>query len=244
MRNDGAEPTRPMAADPRRRRLAAAIFLAVVAVAAGVAGALYLVDPAGGGWAETVSPKAFRELILSWGMWGVAASILLMVVHSFIPFPAEFVAVANGMCLGLVWGTVITWIGAMLGAMLAFALSRAFGRPWVERMIRRRHWDTLDDWSGRRGGEVVLVCRFIPLIAFNLINYAAGLSRMSYVTFFWATAIGILPMTALMVVLGAKMYDLAWWAWLGIVVAGMALWLLASHVLTRLTTRDGPADSE
>jgi len=30
-------------------------------------------------------------------MWGVIASILLMVAHSFIPFPAEFVAIANGM---------------------------------------------------------------------------------------------------------------------------------------------------
>ncbi len=244
MRNDGVDPTPPMTVDPHRRRLATAIFLAVVAVAAAVAGALYLVDPAGGGWAETVSPKAFRDLILSWGMWGVAASILLMVVHSFIPFPAEFVAVANGMCFGPVWGTVITWIGAMLGAMLAFALSRAFGRPLVERMIRRRHWNTLDDWSGRRGGEVVLVCRFIPLIAFNLINYAAGLSRMSYVTFFWATGIGILPMTALMVVLGAKMYDLSWYAWLGVAIAGLALWLVASHVLTRLTTQGRSADRE
>ncbi len=225
-----------MIADRPRRRLAAAIFLAIVLIAGLAAVALYIADPAGGGWIETVSPEAFKELILSWGMWAIAASILLMVVHSFIPFPAEFVAVANGMCFGPVWGTVITWVGAMLGAMLAFALSRAFGRPLVERMIRRRHWGTLDDWSGRRGGEIVLVCRFIPLIAFNLINYAAGLSRMSYVTFFWATGIGILPMTALMVVLGAKMYDLAWFAWLGVAIAGLGMWLAASHVLARLTT--------
>ena len=86
------------------------------------------------------------------------------------------------------------------------------------------------------------MCRFIPLIAFNLINYAAGLSRMSYLTFFWATGIGILPMTALMVVLGAKMYDLAWYAWLGIAVGGLALWVLAGHVLARLTAPDRPPD--
>ncbi len=215
--------------------MAAAIFLAIVLIAGLAAVALYIADPAGDGWIETISPEAFRELILSWGMWGVAASILLMVVHSFIPFPAEFVAVANGMCFGPVWGTVITWVGAMLGAMLAFALSRTFGRPLVERMVRRRNWITLDQWSGRRGGEVVLVCRFIPLIAFNLINYAAGLSRISYATFFWATGLGILPMTTLMVVLGAKMYDLSWFAWLGVAIVGLALWLAASVVLTRLT---------
>ncbi len=233
-----------MMTDPARRRLAAVIFLAVVLIEVVVAGALYLVDPAGGGWGEAVSPEAFKTLILSWGMWGVAASILLMVAHSFVPFPAEFVAVANGMCYGPVWGTVITWIGAMLGAVAAFALSRACGRKLVERLVRRRHWETLDDWSATRGGAVVLVCRFIPLIAFNLINYAAGLSRMSYATFLWATGIGILPMTTLMVVLGAKMYDLPWVAWLGIAVVGLTLWLAASYVLTRLTTPDREATRE
>ena len=43
-------------------------------------------------------------------------SCLLMVLHSFVPFPAEFVAMANGMLYGPIWGTVITWSGAMLGA--------------------------------------------------------------------------------------------------------------------------------
>ncbi len=230
-----------------RRRVRAAVVVALVSIAClavVVAGALYLVDPAGGGWGEVMSPEAFKALILSWGMWGVAASILLMVAHSFVPFPAEFVAVANGMCYGPLWGTVITWIGAMLGALASFALSRAFGRPLVERLVRRRHWDTLDDLSATRGGEVVLVCRFIPLIAFNLINYAAGLSRMSYATFLWATGIGILPMTTLMVVLGAKMYDLSWVAWLGVAVVGLALWLAASYVLTRLTTPSSEATRE
>ena len=42
-----------------------------------------------------------------------------MVLHSFIPFPAEFLAIANGMVFGPVLGTVITWSGAMAGALLA-----------------------------------------------------------------------------------------------------------------------------
>src|SRR3546814_5458492 len=76
-----------------------------------------------------ISVEAFEDVILSWGHWGVLASIGLMVLHSFVPFPAEFVALANGMLYGPVWGTIITWIGAMLGAFLALCLSRAFGRP-------------------------------------------------------------------------------------------------------------------
>ncbi len=46
------------------------------------------------------SVAAAEELILSWGPWGVAASIGLMILHSFLPFPAEVIALANGMVYG------------------------------------------------------------------------------------------------------------------------------------------------
>ncbi len=44
----------------------------------------------------------------------------------------------------------------------------------------------------------LLILRLIPIIAFNLINYAVGLARISWWTFTWTTGLGILPMTLLM----------------------------------------------
>ncbi|MFQ5784100.1 MAG: TVP38/TMEM64 family protein [Alphaproteobacteria bacterium] len=185
------------------------------------------------GWSEKLSVRAFRELILSWGPWGVAAAIGLMVLHSFVPFPAEFVAFANGMCFGLLWGMVITWAGAMIGAFLSFALARWLGRPFVERAARRGEMRRLDDWLARQGGHAVFLGRFLPVISFNLINYAAGLMRISWWTFAWATGLGILPMTALMVVLGERYETLSWWSWLLILAAGPVLWLVARRALPR-----------
>ncbi len=51
-------------------------------------------------WGQEVSVQRIEDLIRSWGMWGVLGSICLMIVHSFVPFPAEFVAFANGMIYG------------------------------------------------------------------------------------------------------------------------------------------------
>ncbi|MEO8837262.1 MAG: hypothetical protein ABI351_00955, partial [Herbaspirillum sp.] len=45
-------------------------------------------------------------VIQSWGAWGVLGSISLMAVHSFLPFPAEVIALANGMVYGPLWGTI------------------------------------------------------------------------------------------------------------------------------------------
>ena len=180
-----------------------------------------------------MSIQTFVETIRGWGAWGVAGSIGLMVVHSFVPFPAEFLAFANGMLYGPYWGTLITWSGAMIGAAVAFGLSRRLGRPFVERMVSERHWETLDDWAARNGWQAVLVGRFFPVIAFNLINYAAGLTRISWWQFLWTTGLGILPMTAIMVAMGDNMEHLGWEAWAGLLLGGLVLWLILKAVRRR-----------
>ncbi|MFQ5772943.1 MAG: TVP38/TMEM64 family protein [Kiloniellaceae bacterium] len=177
------------------------------------------------GWDYGLAMQDVERTIRSWGALGVAAAIGLMVVHSFVPFPAEFLAIANGMLYGPVWGTVITWTGAMLGAFLAFGLARWLGRPFAEIVIARRNWHAIDDWTAERGAYVVLVSRLIPLIAFNLINYAAGLSRISWWTFAWTTGVGILPLTVLMVVMGHSVHTLGWESWAALVAGALVLWL-------------------
>ena len=180
-----------------------------------------------------LSVAAVERAILAWGAWGIAASILLMVLHSFVPFPAEFVAMANGMLYGPVWGTLITWTGAMLGAYLAFGLARWLGRPFVRTMVAERHQAAIDRWAERQGGGVLLFSRFVPVISFNLINYAAGLTAISWWTFSWATGLGILPLTVLMVVLGDGLWSGESGLWLWLIAAAVVGWLLWWAVAAR-----------
>jgi len=72
------------------------------------------------------SAEAVTEHIKSFGVWGQLAIVALMIVHSFIPFPAEFVALAAGVCFGFVHGTVLTWSGAMTGAFVSFWITKYF----------------------------------------------------------------------------------------------------------------------
>ena len=183
------------------------------------------------GWNPGISVQDIEDRILSWGPWGVAGSIGLMVLHSFLPFPAEFLALANGMLYGPVWGLAITWIGAMLGAFASFGLARGLGRPCVARMVARRDWQALDDWAAQQGGGMILVARFIPVIAFNLVNYAAGLTRISWWTFTWSTGLGILPVTVLMVIMGDNIDTLAWEWWLLLLAMALGLWFAVRRKL-------------
>jgi uncharacterized membrane protein YdjX (TVP38/TMEM64 family) len=180
----------------------------------------------------TPTVEGFEAEIRSWGAWAVAGSILLMVAHSLIPFPAELITFANGMLFGPVWGVVITWIGAMLGAVLAFALARWLGRPFVDALMNERHRAAVDSWARRQGIGVLLASRLMPLISFNAINYAAGLTPVSWWTFLWTTGLGILPITTLLVMTGDQVWNGRGHAWIWLVAAaclGALIWWLIAR---------------
>jgi uncharacterized membrane protein YdjX (TVP38/TMEM64 family) len=167
----------------------------------------------------TADVESFAE---AWGAWSAAASILLMVLHSFMPLPAEVIAIANGMLFGPVWGIVVTWIGAMLGAALAFAFARGIGRPIARRLVSERRWRAIESWNAHP--STLLLVRLIPVISFNLVNYAAGVTGIGWWTFLWTTGLGILPITAASVVFGDRMMSITWPVWLLIAVCVLALW--------------------
>jgi uncharacterized membrane protein YdjX (TVP38/TMEM64 family) len=188
-----------------------------------------------------LSVEAVEAEIQAFGMWGVAIAILLMVLHSFVPFPAELVAMANGMLYGPVFGTLITWTGAMLGAWLAFGLARRLGRPFVHAMVSERHRAAIDRWAERQGGGVLLFSRFVPVISFNLINYAAGLTAISWWTFTWATGLGILPLTCLMVLMGDRLWSGEGGLWIWLIAAALLGWLLWWALVVRRRPRGNPS---
>jgi uncharacterized membrane protein YdjX (TVP38/TMEM64 family) len=185
----------------RRIAIAAAVLLALVGL-----GVLLAFTEMGSNLDVNVLAGRIRDL----GSWGYAAVIGLMVVHSFVPFPAEILALCAGAVYGTLWGTVLIWVGAMIGASLSFALARWLGRPFVNAVLGPVSRARFDGWTMKQGALALLVARFIPVIAFNLINYCAGLTRVGWGTFLWTTGLGILPLTILMVAMGSAMMQLTW----------------------------------
>lgn len=181
---------------------------------------------AAGLWHDPVSAHAVTAWVTAHPAWGPLAAILAMVLHAFLPLPAEAIAMVNGALFGLWLGTLLTWCGAMLGAVLSYGLARWLGeralRPW----LARRHRPVLARWSHAPGPASWLFVRFIPVISFNLINYVAGLARLPFATFLWTTALGILPLTVATVMLGHRLRYCPPYVWALVAVAGFsALWL-------------------
>ncbi|TDA67552.1 MAG: TVP38/TMEM64 family protein [Clostridia bacterium] len=119
-----------------------------------------------------------------------------MVLQALVlPLPAFIITFTNAWLYGWAWGAALSWSGAMLAALLCYGLARWFGRPLVESLVGGRNLAAADAFFTRYGAQAVLITRLIPVISFDLVSYAAGLTSVGLWTFFWATGLGQLPAT-------------------------------------------------
>jgi uncharacterized membrane protein YdjX (TVP38/TMEM64 family) len=162
------------------------------------------------------------------GLWGPVLIVMLMTVAVVAsPIPSAPVALAAGAAYGHVWGTVQVVIGAELGALIAFGLARVLGHD----VLRRVFGDRVD--AGLLGSQTALTAtvfasRLMPFVSFDMISYAAGLSRLHAWRFALATLAGIIPASFLLAHFGGEAVsgDLgrATWAVLGLgLVTGLPL---------------------
>ena len=137
-----------------------------------------------------------RELLtaLRGTWWGPLAFVALYGVLSAFNFSGLVLTLAGGALFGFWWGALFNTLGANLGATGAFWLARALGREGLRALVGDR-FSGIDRLAEARGPMWLLRLRLIPVVPFNLLNLAAGVSAMPWRAFAAATAIGILPGT-------------------------------------------------
>lgn len=193
--------------DTRRVRR---IRLALAGAGLLAAGLFYLLSPGFRSEIELVSGilargdvAALQDYILSFGAWAPVVSTLLMVLQAIAaPLPAFLITFANGLAFGAFWGGLLSVFGASVAAAVSFGLARALGRGPVEALVGGTSLESADHWFARYGAYAVLVGRLIPVLSFDVISFAAGLTRMRFPGFLLATIVGMAPATFVYAYLG------------------------------------------
>lgn len=140
--------------------------------------------------------EGLKEYILSFGIWAPIISFLLMILQSVAaPLPAFVITFANAALFGWVKGAILSWTSAMAGAALCFYIAKFLGRDTVEKITSKFAIKNMDEFFERYGKHTILIARLLPFMSFDLVSYAAGLTSMSFISFFVATGIGQLPAT-------------------------------------------------
>lgn len=127
------------------------------------------------------------------GIWWVGPAFALGYGLSVgVGLPGLIPTLLGGAAFGFFPGIVWVTIGANLGANLAFWLARRLGRGALEGFFGSR-LGAFDRYSDTAGFQGLLVLRLLPIAPFTLLNFAAGLTTISWPDYALATVIGILP---------------------------------------------------
>jgi uncharacterized membrane protein YdjX (TVP38/TMEM64 family) len=149
-----------------------------------------------------------RELIHG---YGALAPIIYMLFYTIAPalfLPGLPITIVGGILFGPFWGVVYTITSATAGACIAFLVSRYVARDWVEQKLRSPGWRELDEGVEKHGWKIVAFTRLIPLLPFNLLNYAFGLTKIKFVHYALATFVCMLPACIAFVVFSSSLLDL------------------------------------
>ena len=111
------------------------------------------------------------------------------------PLPAFLITFANANLFGWWKGAILSWSSAMAGAAVCFYIAKILGRDVAEKLTSKAGLEQIDTFFERYGKNTILICRLLPFVSFDIVSYAAGLTSMSFASFFIATGIGQLPAT-------------------------------------------------
>ena len=137
-----------------------------------------------------------RDFVASYGAYATVISFLLMIFQSIAaPLPAFLITFANANLFGWWQGAILSWTSAMAGAVVCFYIARILGRDVAEKLTSKSGLAQIDTFFEQYGKNTILICRLLPFISFDIVSYAAGLTSMSFTSFFIATGIGQLPAT-------------------------------------------------
>jgi uncharacterized membrane protein YdjX (TVP38/TMEM64 family) len=151
--------------------------------------------------------EAFRHSLRGWQ--GVLVIEALALIHAVVWFPAEILNAVAGLLYGFWLGLLIIHVGWMASGLLAYAIGRHLGRPGVKRIAGEERLKRIEDLIERGGWPALIAARAIPIVPFSLFSFIAGAARVPLWRYFWTTAVGFLPLTAIVVLFGARARELS-----------------------------------
>lgn len=152
--------------------------------------------------------REYLASALAWtaaaGPLGQAGFVGLYVLATVAFLPGSVLTLGAGAAFGLWKGFALVSIASTAGASAAFLVGRYLLRDWVSRKLERvPAFAAVAGAVGQEGWKVVLLTRLSPVLPFNLLNYAYGLTTVGFGEYVLASWLGMIPGTFLYVYLGA-----------------------------------------
>lgn len=156
------------------------------------------------------NPQGFKDYIISLGVWSEIAyvgSVMLEVLIAFIP--GWFIYPVGGAIFGFYQTLWLVLLGNFLAASISFWIGRKWGQPLLKKFIAPKYTAFFEQYMQTHGSISIFLLKLNPMTSFDLWNYIAGASRISYIKFSVANLLGILPLVVLSTFFGEEIYTVA-----------------------------------
>lgn len=148
----------------------------------------------------------YGEAILKWFQEADNISLVtmmatIMALFPVIPYP--LVGGVIGAAYGPVAGGLITWLGSTAASILMFLFVRYGFQEWGNRILNR--YERIGKLTGmfeRNAFLTIAFARCIPIVPSIVVNVYCALSRVSFLTYAIASALGKIPAMLLFAVVG------------------------------------------
>ncbi|MDY2986177.1 MAG: TVP38/TMEM64 family protein [Peptoniphilus sp.] len=140
------------------------------------------------------------ESLRNWvNEFGNSAPIVYILLYTILPiffFPVPIFVLVAGILFGIWKGFIYTMIGCILNSTIMFYLGRFLGQDFFEKLILKIQTNLkkrLLHSEQKSLFYLFFILRLVPLVSYNLINYVAGFTKISYLNYIITTILGIIP---------------------------------------------------
>ena len=159
------------------------------------------------GWLPEWNLETMRSYIQGFGVWAVLIYILLMAINTVTIMPPTLIMIVlSGILFGPFVGSLALWTGLLLGSVAAFLIARLLAQDFVTARLGGRAAE-YNDRLTKNGFSVVFIARILGLPPYEIVNYAAGLSQISFRDFLLATMFGSIPVAILFAATGDRLLN-------------------------------------
>lgn len=142
--------------------------------------------------------------------YGKYAAICFLLIFSLKPLllflPSSMLSIAAGMIFGPIIGFLLNMAGFFLSATIAFYLSRFLGKNFVDKLLKGKVM-SINSNLEKNGIKILFFIRFTPVIPFDPISYACGLSKMKYTDFITGSMAGVFFETLCYAFIGESIFN-------------------------------------
>jgi len=162
----------------------------------------------------------------------ISIFLLIFIVRTLFFIPVSILMIASPFIFGGFWiGLLMAGIGEIIGAVVGFIFARYYGQDFFQKAQKKsKTMQIINEKMNNFGALAVGVLRLTP-VTFDIINFGAGVSKMKFSHYFWATFFSVWPDCLTYVAIGAAInnpYSLIYSGITILLLLGL-FWYLKQH---------------